>query len=211
MVGRTTLVATIGLVAMLALPAPRRVLACVCCACDFGRGDVECGDGDADCGECIVLGGVPAPTCDVCADNSDCTDQTLCAGDQQMCSIDVTGGCCVAPEFGGGCFLMTGLACANLGSMYRGDGTDCTAPCPLPNGASCTTTTDCASTFCVDSVCCDTACTDPAMRCNLAGQVGTCTSAAAAAPTLTPWGLIIAAFLLTGVAGFALRQRMRDR
>jgi hypothetical protein len=49
------------------------------------------------------------------------------------------------------------------------------------------------------------------MRCNLAGQVGTCASAAAAAPTLTPWGLIVAAILLMSVAAFALRYRIRGR
>jgi hypothetical protein len=49
------------------------------------------------------------------------------------------------------------------------------------------------------------------MRCNLAGQVGTCASAAASAPTLTPWGLIFAALLMTGVAAFALRYRVRGR
>jgi LPXTG-motif cell wall-anchored protein len=49
------------------------------------------------------------------------------------------------------------------------------------------------------------------MRCNLAGQVGTCASDAAAAPTLTPWGLMLGALLLTGVAGVALRRRMRSR
>jgi hypothetical protein len=49
------------------------------------------------------------------------------------------------------------------------------------------------------------------MRCNLAGQVGTCASDAAAAPTLTPWGLLAAALLLTGVAAFALRYRVRGR
>jgi hypothetical protein len=48
------------------------------------------------------------------------------------------------------------------------------------------------------------------MRCNLAGQVGTCASAAASAPTLTPWGLLGASLLLAGVAAFALRQRMRS-
>jgi hypothetical protein len=30
-------------------------------------------------------------------------------------------------------------------------------------------------------------------------------------PTLTPWGLMFAALLLTGVAAFALRYRMRGR
>jgi hypothetical protein len=49
------------------------------------------------------------------------------------------------------------------------------------------------------------------MRCNLAGQVGTCASAAASAPTLTPWGLLGAALVLAGIAGVALRRRMRSR
>jgi hypothetical protein len=49
------------------------------------------------------------------------------------------------------------------------------------------------------------------MRCNLAGQVGTCASAAASAPTLTPWGLLVGSVLLAGVAAFALRWRMRGR
>jgi hypothetical protein len=60
-------------------------------------------------------------------------------------------------------------------------------------------------------VCCNTACTDPLMRCNLAGNVGTCTSAAAPSPTLTPWGLFAASLLLAGIAGMALRRRMRSR
>jgi hypothetical protein len=49
------------------------------------------------------------------------------------------------------------------------------------------------------------------MRCNLAGQVGTCASAAASAPTLTPWGLLVASLVLAGIAGLALRRRMRSR
>jgi hypothetical protein len=65
--------------------------------------------------------------------------------------------------------------------------------------------------FCANGVCSNTACTDPLMRCNLAGQVGTCASDAAAAPTLTQWGLLAAALLLTGVAAFALRYRTRSR
>ena len=82
---------------------------------------------------------------------------------------------------------------------------------PVAQGGACATSSQCATGFCADSVCCDTACSDPLMRCNLPGQVGTCASAAAAAPTLTPWGLIFAALLLTGVAAFALRYRMRGR
>jgi hypothetical protein len=81
----------------------------------------------------------------------------------------------------------------------------------IPIGGACSVASQCASPgFCVDSVCCDTACTDPLMRCNLAGQIGTCASDAAAAPTLTPWGLLVAALLLSGVAAFALRYRPRS-
>jgi hypothetical protein len=49
------------------------------------------------------------------------------------------------------------------------------------------------------------------MRCNLAGQVGKCASDAAAAPTLTPWGLLGASLELASIAGVALRRRMRSR
>jgi hypothetical protein len=85
-------------------------------------------------------------------------------------------------------------------------------PTPQPNGSSCTSGGQCASGNCVDAVCCNTACnTDPLMRCNPAGQVGTCASAAASAPALTPRGLLVAALLLSGVAAFALRYRMRGR
>jgi len=61
----------------------------------------------------------------------------------------------------------------------------------------------------VNSVCCDTACTDPLMRCNLAGQFGTCASTAAEAPTLTLWGLVAGLVLLAGTTAFAIRRRVR--
>jgi hypothetical protein len=82
---------------------------------------------------------------------------------------------------------------------------------PVPQGGSCTAPSQCGTGFCANGVCCNTACTDPLMRCNLAGQVGTCASDAAAAPPLTPWGLLVTALLLTGVAAFALRYRMPGR
>jgi hypothetical protein len=119
-------------IAAVHISSPRPVLACGCCACDFGGGDVACGDGDVDCGGCIVLGGVPASACDACSDDMSCNGQTLCAGDPQVCSADTTGGCCVPPIRNltpGGCFIVTAAACAELGATYRGDNTDCTAPC----------------------------------------------------------------------------------
>jgi hypothetical protein len=48
------------------------------------------------------------------------------------------------------------------------------------------------------------------MRCNLTNRVGTCASTTAAAPTLTPWGLLGAALALAGFGALTLRRRMRD-
>ena len=36
-------------------------------------------------------------------------------------------------------------------------------------------------------------------------------STAASAPTLTPWGLMVGSLMLAGIAGVALRRRMRSR
>jgi MYXO-CTERM domain-containing protein len=82
---------------------------------------------------------------------------------------------------------------------------------PVPQGGACVTPSQCGTGFCVTGICCDTACTDPSMRCNLAGQVGTCASTAAEAPTLTPWGLVAGLVLLAGTAAFALRRRSSKR
>jgi len=82
-------------------------------------------------------------------------------------------------------------------------------PTRRPNGSSCTAPSQCATGFCANGVCCDTACTGIDQRCDLPDQAGTCGRAAASAPTLTPWGLIAAALILTAVAAFALRHRMR--
>jgi hypothetical protein len=97
------------------------------------------------------------------------------------------------------------------GSTFTPTITPTATATPVTQGGSCTTPSQCVTGFCANGVCCDTACTDPLMRCNLAGQVGTCASDTASAPTLTPWGLMLAALLLTGVAAFALRYRMRGR
>jgi len=82
---------------------------------------------------------------------------------------------------------------------------------PVPQGGACTTPSQCGTGFCANGVCCDSACTGPLMRCNLSGQLGTCASAAAAAPTLTAWGLLAASLLLASIAAAALRRRMRSR
>ena len=82
---------------------------------------------------------------------------------------------------------------------------------PVPQGGSCATPSQCGTGFCANGVCCDTTCTGPLERCNLPGQVGTCASAAAPSPALTPWGLIAASLVLASIAGLALRRRMRSR
>jgi LPXTG-motif cell wall-anchored protein len=93
MVGRTTLVAAIGLVAMLILAVPHRASACGCCACDLtnvpGFGDVECGVGDSDCVECLNIGGVPAMNCSVCASPTGaCVNNTFCVDHEMgMCGL----------------------------------------------------------------------------------------------------------------------------
>jgi MYXO-CTERM domain-containing protein len=77
----------------------------------------------------------------------------------------------------------------------------------IAQGGDCTDPAECSTTFCVDGVCCDTECTDPLMQCNLPGQEGTCASTAAAAPALTPWGLIAGLVLLAGTGAWAMRRR----
>ena len=181
---------------------PRASSACFCCACDFGGGNIQCGNGDADCGLCIALGGTPAPTCDVCSSDSECDGETRCAGDPDMCVPAVSGGCCTFF----GCFLLTQPGCEAAQGGYRGNGSDCSAPCES-NGAPCTTPTDCQSTFCVDGFCCDTPCDGPTESCSLSGHVGICTASTAPAPVLTTSALLLTAGLLGGFGAFALRRR----
>jgi len=132
-----------------------------------------------------------------------------------------TSGACSLPD--DTCFEMSADNCAAASGTFGGVGTFCQTTCvpptptatptntPVPQGGACSTPGACSTGFCVDSVCCNSSCTDPLTKCNLPGQVGTCASAAAEAPTLTPWGLVLAAILLASIASVALRQRMRGR
>src|SRR5579862_468798 len=61
----------------------------------------------------------------------------------------------------------------------------------------------------VDNVCCNAPCTGPLQRCDLPDELGSCVSAAAPAPALTPWGLIAVALLLVSAGAFTLHRRMR--
>src|SRR5262249_6712846 len=144
---------------------------------------------DTDCGTCIVSGGAPAATCNACANDPECANgQALCANDPGMCLSGATGACCRS----GSCGIVTAAGCSAADATYRGDGSDCTEPCPAPNGAPCGTGDACESTFCVDRVCCDAPCTDPGEICNSPGHVGECiVRPAAPAPALAPWALYL--------------------
>jgi hypothetical protein len=137
------------------------------------------------------------------------------------CAVDCSNLC---GGFGAPCIGATPSACPD-GQNPSDCAEGCQAICPptftptvtptntpVPIGGGCSMASQCAAPgFCVDNVCCDTACTEPLEKCNLSGQGGTCVSAAAPAPALTRWGLLVAAILLVSVAAFALRHRMRSR
>jgi len=150
-------------------------------------------------------------------------------------SGSATSGACSLP--GDTCFEMSAEDCAAASGTFGGVGTFCQTTCvpptptftptitptttptvtptstptntPIAQGGACTAGSQCATTFCVDGVCCDTACTEPLQKCNLPGHDGTCSSAAAVAPTLTPHALMIGLILLAVTAAWAIRRRTR--
>lgn len=60
----------------------------------------------------------------------------------------------------------------------------------IPVGGACSTGSECVTTVCVD---------------------GVCVTAPAAAPALTPWGLLVVMILLAALGASSLRQHMRSR
>lgn len=82
---------------------------------------------------------------------------------------------------------------------------------PVPQGGACSEASQCVTGHCADGVCCDTACDQPLRQCNLPGQVGTCASTAATAPTASRTGLLLMLGALVGTALAAFRaRRARD-
>lgn len=80
-----------------------------------------------------------------------------------------------------------------------------------PDGSSCTTPSQCSSTFCVDGVCCDSSCTAPDARCDIPGREGTCLAVnPAPAPALSGTGLLIGALLLAAVGTIGLMRKRRQ-
>jgi hypothetical protein len=79
---------------------------------------------------------------------------------------------------------------------------------PQPDGASCTSPSECSSTFCVDGVCCNTACNQPFDTCNAPPAPGTCVQVAPA-PPVSRRGLFAGLALLTLIGAAALWQQRR--
>jgi hypothetical protein len=77
---------------------------------------------------------------------------------------------------------------------------------PQPDGAGCTSGSECISTFCVDGVCCNTACNQPFDTCS--AVPGICVQVAPA-PPVSRKGLFAGLALLTMVGAAALWHQRR--
>ena len=84
-------------------------------------------------------------------------------------------------------------------------------PTRLPDGAGCSTGTDCDSDFCVTGVCCNRACNRPGAVCNLPERPGVCVDPAAV-PAMSSNGLAGAVAALIAIGALTLLAvRRRDR
>lgn len=186
-----TLVVGAGIVLVFSEPA-----AAACCAC--------IGDG---CAFPSCVGADPSGMCPTVICLTPCTNYDDPTGSCSGNTCNPPGGGCCTDS---GCTTGTEAACSAAGGVYRGDGTACTGVVCQASGTPCTSASQCASGFCADGVCCDMACTGPLQSCDLAGQVGTCGSTAAAAPALSGPAWLVALLLLVGIGGTAfVRRRTR--
>ena len=112
---------------------------------------------------------------------------TTCAGEQCTGGVYTAASACDA---NGNCMAPDALPCApyvcNGTRCFSGctDGTDCSSgnvctnnSCGLkPNGAFCSTKSECQSANCAQGVCCVSACASACQSCALTGMMGTCTA-----------------------------------
>jgi hypothetical protein len=93
-------------------------------------------------------------TCDTgfCVDGT-CCEQSVC-GTCEACNLSATPGLCAD--------VINGTDDTCNGSNSCGP----TGACGLPNGSTCTSASQCASTFCADGKCCNTACSGACDACN---------------------------------------------
>ncbi len=201
-----------------------RMANAVCCVCQ-GVSEINgCGSFDTDCSEsgCArICAGFNGSVLACCPSTTGCSGgvaaDDACGSFEDVCTQKAFGpnGFCA-----GTCVNGTPTATATDTPTFTPTNTPTSTPTntptatptntPVPIGGACSTPAQCATPgFCVENVCCNAPCTGPLQRCNLPDELGSCVSAAAPAPTLTPWGLLILALLLAGGGAFALRYRMR--
>jgi len=77
-------------------------------------------------------------------------------------------------------------------------------------GQSCSSGSECRSTFCVGGVCCDRACNGPTESCTMPGHAGICT-VRAAAPVASARGVVALGAVLTALALLMLTRESRRR
>jgi hypothetical protein len=202
--------AALALLVFVAASPRRAVAACTCC-CEGSLGE-DCNVTDSS--ECVRICGLSRPA--ACPPSSLTACCVFLGENEQDCT---TGASCPPTPTPTATPTMTPSATPTSTPTATPTMTPSATPTstptatatPVPQGGACATPSQCGTGFCANGVCCNTACTDPLMRCNLADQVGTCASAAASAPTLTPWGLLGASIMLAGIAALTLRRRMRSR
>ncbi len=132
--------------------------------------DGECPGQDA----CNGLGGCAKPNGALCGSPLDCLSG-FCE-DGVCCGTSCPGACtsCNLPNSVGTCAPLDASAqpagCSGT-KACNGAGS-----CLALNGQSCAGNNECLSGFCGDGVCCNNACAGTCARCDLPGNVGTCTN-----------------------------------
>lgn len=142
----------------------------------------------------------PAPS-DLCVE----TDEASC---DLVFGQFVAGGSC-AGGLDGNCVSPTPTSTATHTPTATATATGTATRTPQPNGADCTSGTECASTFCVDDVCCNSACSGPFDTCDAPPEPGVCVQVAPA-PPVSRRGLFTGLALLTLIGAAALWHQRRD-
>lgn len=188
------------IMAAMSVATVQQATACGCCACDFRGGasgvaavaglpggGAACGI-DPDCETCLDEGGVPAADCSACAGLPQCADQTLCAGDPQLCLPGANTRTATATSTATSTSTATATATSTATSTATATVTATATPTStrVPNGGACMNPIDCVSGNCVNDECVD---------------------AAAAAPAASNGGLVAMIVALLGAAFIALRMR----
>jgi hypothetical protein len=152
----------------------------------------------------------PAPA-DLCVE----TDEASCdlvSGQfvaDGSCAGGLSGTCVSPTPTSTATHTPTATATATSTATNTATATGTSTRTPQPNGADCTSGTECASTFCVDDVCCNSACAGPFDTCDAPPEPGVCVQVAPA-PPVSRRGLFTGLALLTLIGAAALWHQRRD-